>query len=209
MTHRFLLTAAAATTAACVLATGAGATAQPAAAPRSVISVTTTDAAHDVHVQQGADAPRRVSRSVELRHVHYRIDRAHGVLEITYPVRRVLATGGAYQQYFVSVAGPDLRDDSAPSVSFLTLMTTRPHVLVLGNEAAGDGIVTTCRRAGVAVSRARDTVVQRVPFSCFSSGVDHGFLRSAAGVEARRGADVAFDVTRSTRDLPLSPLPSR
>ena len=209
MTHRFLLTAASAATAACVLATGAVATAAPAAAPRAVLHVTKTDAAGDVHVQSGTDAPRRVARSVELRRVHYRIDRAREVLQITYPVRRVLAPGGAYRQYFVSVAGVDRTDlDSQPAVTFLTLIGKHPRVLVLGNEAAGEGIRTTCRRADVTVSRAHDTVVQRVPFACFSSGVDHGYLRSAAGVEARRGADVSFDTTRSTRKLPLRPLPA-
>ena len=44
---------------------------------------------------------------------------------------------------------------------------------------------------------------QTVPFSCLG-GLYHGSLRSAVGVESTKCRDIAWDVTRFTRDVPLT-----
>ena len=59
--------------------------------------------------------------SVDLSAARYRIDRTEGTLTVTYPVRRILARGSDYTQFFASIATVDkAQDDAVASAVFIT-----------------------------------------------------------------------------------------
>ncbi|MCB0894660.1 MAG: hypothetical protein H6529_18590 [Nocardioides sp.] len=189
------------------LAGTARADVHPADQAQETLTVTKRDATGDVHLDRsGRRAPHRVTGSVDLSAARYRIDRTEETLTVTYPVRRILARGSDYTQFFASIATVDkAQDDAVASAVFITSLRHPGRVEVDGTDADGDAFTDRCAAASVTVSRAQDTLTQQVPFSCFEGAFDHAYLRSAAFVETRRGADLAWDATRYTRDLPLSP----
>ena len=72
-------------------------------------------------------------------------------------------------------------------------------------DADGNWKDGVCKAGSSVTDPKADTVRQTVPFSCLRGVLDHGWFRSFGLVEKRStGADVSFDLTGSTRDLPLS-----
>lgn len=207
MKLRLSLSAVLALAPAVALAGAASADVAPADQAKATLSVTRHDATGDQRLDSdGKQVPRRVTGSIDLSTASYHVDRTAETLTITYAVERVLATSSRYRQFFASIATTDKgRADAAASAVFVT-STDRPGVVrVYRTGSDGTASEERCAGADVVVSRAQDTVTQQIPFSCFESALDHGYLKSAAGVETRRGDDLAWDQTRYTRDLPLSP----
>ena len=104
------------------LAGTARADVHPADQAQETLTVTKRDATGDVHLDRsGRRAPHRVTGSVDLSAARYRIDRTEETLTVTYPVRRILARGSDYTQFFASIATVDkAQDDAVASAVFIT-----------------------------------------------------------------------------------------
>lgn len=171
-----------------------------------VIDVTTPDKTGDVHVtQDGRGLPTRITHSVAMKQVGYTIDRTTEILTVTYPVQQIL-NNDRYRQ-LVGTNIQASKDNNAPApVVGLMSNTAKTTVRVFTFDGAGTFKNHVCKAATSATDTKTDIVTQTVPFSCLRGALDHGYLRSFALLEATsNGADLAYDLTRFTRDLPLSP----
>ena len=208
MKHRPLLSALVAAVLPLTVASVAYAGIDPSDAAASELSVAQADPTGDVHLERHAarGVSTRVRGSIDMDRVDYRIDRQGQTLTITYSMARVLRPATRYHQLVATVIATGKRMQGSTAV-LITPVRAPDRVRVLVFDPRSDESDHLCRPATVEVSRAQDTVTQAVPFSCFSDVLDHGHLRSATLVEKPRGADVAWDYTTRTRDLPLSPAP--
>ena len=208
MKHRIALTALAAIIPA--FSVGPVALAGPSAEDRdgTTLSVTKHDKASDLDTDSGGNrGPRRVTNSIDLADLTYRIDRAAETLTVIYSTKQVLAPAllARFNQGFGTAVSADTSD---PGILLWTWFTKRhPQGFLLVFRSSGDG--RRCADATTVTNRKVDTVTQTVPFTCFNDTVDHGHLRSSSLVETRRyGGDISSDVAARTRDLPLSPAPT-
>ena len=188
-----------------VLLTALGGTAyadiRPADEASPVIEISKADKTGDVRVEsyKTANVSNRVNQSVALDHVDYRVDRTAQTLTITYPVQRVL-TSDRYRQYAITlIASERNHEDSQIALVMSPAHKSRVLVISSGNDFEEE----RCVGGTTATDAVADTITQTVPFSCLG-GITHGSLRSAVGVENTKGRDIAWDVTRFTRDVPLT-----
>ena len=204
--HKRTLPAALALAASTLVSGAAYAAVSPEDEATPVIDVTVPDKTGDVHVtKDGRGLPTRVTHSVAMKQVGYNIDRTTEILTVTYPVQRIL-NNDRYRQ----LVGTDIETtkDSNTPAPFVGLMsnTAKTTVRVFTFDGASTFKDHVCKAATSATDTKTDVVTQTVPFSCLRGALDHGYLRSFALLEgASKGADLAYDLTPFTRDLPLSP----
>ena len=163
-----------------------------------VITVTQADKKGDVRLtKKGKAALNKNARaSVDLTKVEYVVDRVQNLVTITYTTRhKPVAVKGA-QTVFVTVADADASDPQAP---FAVIMSRagKPGVQVMTTDAP-----KRCADATIAGSDGGRVRTVTAPFSCLG-GLEHAHLMSAVDLSARR-ADLGFDLTKRTRDLPLT-----
>jgi hypothetical protein len=206
MHTRTLLAALAVTASTTVVAGAAHATVSPEDQASPVIDVTMPDKAGDVRVAKAGRAlPKRVSHSVELKEVTYDLDRTAKTLTVSYPLRRVLASD-RYRQVVATLIDPTKRTDD-PGDPWAGVLSDPAKSTVRVFTFDGDSKFThrVCKAASTATDTETDIVTQTVPFSCLHGVLDHGFLRSFAGLETiRQPRELAHDAAAFSRDVPLS-----
>lgn len=206
MHTRTLLAALALAAPVTVLGAAAHATVSPEDEATPVIDVTVADKAGDARVTKSArDLPKRVTHSVEMTQVSYDVDRTTETLTISYPLRRVVASD-RYRQLVATVIVRSKRSDD-PDEPFVGLLSNaaKSTVRVFTYDGGDNYAQRVCKAAGTTADPGTDVVTQTVPFSCLRGALDHGFLRSLAGVGTTHSQrDIAQDTAPFSRDLPLT-----
>jgi hypothetical protein len=151
------------------------------------------------------DLPKRVTHSVEMAQVGYHLDRTAQTLTVTYPLRRVLDSD-RYRQVVATLIDPTKRtDDPGEPWAGLLSNTAKSTVRVYTFDGNSAFTQRVCKAASSASDLETDVVTQTVPFSCLHGVLDHGHLRSFAGVEDTHSKrELSHDAASFTRDLPLT-----
>jgi hypothetical protein len=201
MKKRLILSAVAASVSLTALGGTAYADIRPADEASPVIEISKADKTGDVRVERykTANVSNRIKQSVAMDHVDYRVDRTAQTLTVTYPLQKVL-TNDRYRQFAITMIATD-RDHLERSQVVLVMSAAHKSRVVAVNLDS-EYEEKRCAGGSSVTDTAADTITQTVPFSCLG-GLDHGSLRSFVGVESVKGRDIAWDVTRFTRDVPL------
>ena len=163
-----------------------------------VVTVTQADRKGDVRVTKaGRTALNKNARaSIDLTHVEYVVDRVQNLVTITYTARhRPVAVKGA-RAFFMTMAEADPSDPKAP----FAIVMSRPGKAAVQVMTADS--MARCAGGTAAGSDGGRVRTVTVPFSCLS-GIDHAHLVSASDFAGRRG-DLGLDLSKRTRDLPLT-----